>query len=95
MTKNDIISTIKETHMEETMIQVILSIRKEMKEGHLNELPLHTVFYNFYGLLIIPFATQNLSKKLLLNNHEDFSNMLKEWRQTIVMQMTALLKPKN
>ncbi len=85
-----LIETIQTLHIEEYMLEAINSIKIEMAEGKIKRIPLHHLFYTFYGLLVIPFVTQNLSRKLLLGG-ENFTNMLNEWKEQIILQMTALL----
>ncbi|MCD8318726.1 MAG: TetR/AcrR family transcriptional regulator [Paraprevotella sp.] len=67
------------------------SLREEMAQGHLREIPLRAVFFTFYGLLIMPFLTKNLAGSLLLKDDETLEDLLARWKPYVVLQMESLL----
>ena len=64
-----------------------------MGSGKLKQVPIHFVFYTFYGLLVFPFLAKKLSTSVFLNGDEDFYEMLQTWKSHIIGQMEHLLCP--
>ena len=62
-----------------------------MDEGKLKKVPLRTLFYTFYGLMIFPFLSRRLTESLLLAEGETFADMMEEWKKQVVAQVCALL----
>ena len=62
-----------------------------MDEGKLKKVPLRTLFYTFYGLMVFPFLSRRLTEALLLDEGESFADMLAGWKQQVVAQVCALL----
>ncbi len=69
------------------------SIRDEMDAGNVRRIPLREVFLSFYGLLIAPFASRNLMKALFMEDGEDFSTLLAQWKPRVIRHMELLLAP--
>ena len=67
------------------------SLQEEMAHGKLRRVPLPFLFYNLYGLLVMPFLTQNFVTSIYLDNEKTFVEMLNAWKPYIVLQMTTLL----
>ena len=63
----------------------------EMEAGKIKKVPLPMVFLTFYSLLTYPFLVRNLITTLFLDNEEDFTSFLQEWKQHIITELTNLL----
>lgn len=89
-----LINTAAEFSLPEKLEKVKSSIEEEMDRGKIKKVPLRFLFYTFYGLLITPFLTIDLSKILLLDDGETFEEMLDKWKPCIVSQICGLLAVK-
>ena len=69
--------------------KIICALQTEMDGGRLQKVPLRSLFYTFYGLLVFPFLTRHLTEALLLKEGESFKDMLVEWKKHVVSQMCA------
>ena len=49
------------------------------------------VFFTFYSALIFPFISRNLVNTTMLDEDENFEDLLTEWKPYIVRQMVNLL----
>lgn len=74
--------------------KIICALQTEMDGGRLRKVPLRSLFYTFYGLLVFPFLTRHLTEALLLKEGESFKDMLVEWKKHVVSQMCAFLLEK-
>lgn len=70
-------------------------LTNEMQKGLLRNIPPRIIFLTLYSQMIFPFLTQNLINKLLLNENEQFSDFLQEWKFNILSQMSYLLSTQN
>lgn len=89
---NLLINTATKLNLPNRFVEALDSIQKEMNEGKLKSVPIRFVFYNLYGLLSMPFLSQDLTHRLLLQDNENFEEMLEEWKPYIISQMENLLK---
>lgn len=89
---NLLINTATKLNLPNRFVEALDSIQKEMNEGKLKSVPIRFVFYNLYGLLSMPFLSQDLTHRLLLQDNEKFGEMLEEWKPYIISQMENLLK---
>ncbi|MBQ8222684.1 MAG: TetR/AcrR family transcriptional regulator [Bacteroidales bacterium] len=89
---NLLINTVTKLNLPNRFIEALDSIQEEMNEGKLKNVPIRFVFYNLYGLLSMPFLSQDLTHRLLLQDNENFEEMLEEWKPYIISQMENLLK---
>ena len=89
---NLLINTAKKLHLPEKFFGALHSIKEEMEEGKLKQVPIRFIFYNLYSLLSIPFLSQDLTYSLLLDENESFEDMLNDWKPYIVSQMENLLE---
>lgn len=89
-----LINTIQEIHVVDTILKALKSLQEEMDEGLLNKVPLQFIFYNFYSLLLMPFLTFDMSKKIFHTDEDSFRLMLSDWKQNIIAQMRNLLEVK-
>ena len=89
---NLLINTATKLNLPNRFIEALDSIQEEMNEGKLKNVPIRFVFYNLYGLLSMPFLSQDLTHRLLLQDNENFEEMLEEWKPYIISQMENLLK---
>ncbi|MBR2359866.1 MAG: TetR/AcrR family transcriptional regulator [Bacteroidaceae bacterium] len=90
-----LIHTVQELNVVDVARNALVSLQEEMDEGKLNRVPLQFIFYNFYGLLIIPFLTRDISTKVFENDEDGFKLKLSEWKQNIISQMEDLLEVKK
>lgn len=86
-----LIRTATRLAMPERLRAVLDSLREEMDEGKLRRIPLRVLFYNLYGLLTIPFLTQDISRAVLSEADESFREVLEEWKPYVVSQLGHLL----
>lgn len=71
--------------------KIIRALEAEMDAGKLKKVPLRTLFYTFYGLMVFPFLSRRLTESLLLAEGETFEEMLEEWKRQVVDQVCVLL----
>ena len=71
--------------------KIIRALEAEMDAGKLKKVPLRTLFYTFYGLMVFPFLSRRLTESLLLAEGETFEEMLEEWKRQVVAQVCVLL----
>lgn len=90
-----LINTATKLNMPEQLRIAIASINEEMEQGKIRKIPLRFLFYNLYGLLTMPFLTQDMTRAVFLENGESFDQVLTEWKPYIIDQMTHLLTIKN
>ncbi|MGM9818671.1 MAG: TetR/AcrR family transcriptional regulator [Paludibacteraceae bacterium] len=88
-----LIATVQELKLEERVKTIFASLQKEMDAGRINPMPFRFLFFNLYGLLIMPFLTREISF-VFLDENESFENMLALWRPYIISQMCNLLEVK-
>ena len=71
--------------------KIIRALEAEMDAGKLKKVPLRTLFYTFYGLMVFPFLSRRLTESLLLAEGETCEEMLEEWKRQVVAQVCVLL----
>ena len=71
--------------------KIIRALEAEMDAGKLKKVPLRTLFYTFYGLMVFPFLSRRLTESLLLAEGETFEEMLEKWKRQVVAQVCVLL----
>ena len=64
---------------------------EEMRNGRLRRVPLRIIFLTFYSALTFPFVSQKLVAKTMMEEGEDFQDILEEWKPYVVRQMVNLL----
>jgi len=89
---NLLIKTITKLNLPDNFSKALNSIKEEMDEGKLKRVPIHFIIYNLYGLIAMPFLSQDLTCRLFLQDNESFKEMLEEWKPYIISQMENLLK---
>ena len=77
----------------EQLHDTFISLREEMDSGKVKRIPIRFLFYNFYGMLSIPFLTQDFTHTIFLEKDENMGEMLKKWKVYIIAQMHHLLLP--
>lgn len=75
----------------EKLSVVVRSLQEEMDGGKLKPVPLRFLFYTLYGLLMMPFLTQDMACPVFLEENETFGEMLDKWKPYIISQLNALL----
>ena len=88
---SQLVETATRLHLPDRLKEVTDSLQEEMAHGKLRRVPLAFLFYNLYGLLVMPFLTQNFVTSIYLDNEKTFVEMLNAWKPYIVLQMTTLL----
>lgn len=88
---NHLLEAAKELQFDTALSLVKDTLLKEMEAGKIKKVPLPMVFLTFYSLLTYPFLVRNLITTLFLDNEEDFTNFLQEWKQHIITELTNLL----
>lgn len=88
-----LIKTATELNVPEKLNVVVDSLQEEMNDGKLKQVPLRFLFYNLYGLLVMPFLTQDMAYSLFLEENESFEDLLDKWKPYIISQLNALLVP--
>ena len=86
----DVINNLTEKQLFTSLIN---SLSQEMAEGKLKNVPLHVIFYSFYGAISFPFISKKLAATLLIEDDGTFESLLETWKPYIVRQMTNLLSP--
>lgn len=88
---NHLLGSAKELQFDAALSLVKDTLLKEMEAGKIKKVPLPMVFLTFYSLLTYPFLVRNLITTLFLDNEEDFTSFLQEWKQHIITELTNLL----
>lgn len=88
---NHLLEVAKELQFEATLSLVKDTLLAEMEAGKIKKVPLPMVFLTFYSLLTYLFLVRNLITTLFLDNEEDFTSFLQEWKQHIITELTNLL----
>jgi len=88
---NHLIDTAKELGFDNYLHTLQKYLSNEMQNGTLKPVPMHFVFFTFYGLLTYPFLSKNLVVALFLDREKDFVPMLYEWKQYVISSMKNLL----
>ena len=86
-----LMDTLTSLPMETYLSKLVAGLREEMAEGRMRKVPLHVVFYTFYGLMVIPFLTKNLYGRIG-EDGTSFEESTEQWKQYVVEQMENLLK---
>lgn len=86
-----LVKMLRQEQIDRYVHKIIRALQTEMDEGKLKKVPLRTLFYTFYGLLVFPFLSRRLTESLLLDEGESFADMLAGWKQQVVAQVCALL----
>ncbi|MBP3349769.1 MAG: TetR/AcrR family transcriptional regulator [Bacteroidaceae bacterium] len=87
-----LINTIRSLNVIDTMKEAFTSLQEEMNEGKLKNIPLQFLFYNMYGMLIIPFLTKDAVQKLYTQSEEEFLTYIAIWKNVVVSQICNLLE---
>lgn len=66
-------------------------LQAEMDSGRLRQVPLRIVFCTFYSALVFPFLSKDLLTQTMMQDQEEFEDLLTEWKPYIVRQMVNLL----
>ncbi len=88
---NHLLEAAKELQFEAALTLIKDNLLAEMEAGKIKKVPLPMVFLTFYSLLTYPFLVRNLITTLFLDNEEDFTSFLQEWKQHIITELTNLL----
>lgn len=86
-----LVRMLRQEQIDRYVRKIIRALQAEMDEGKLKKVPLRTLFYTFYGLMVFPFLSRRLTESLLLAEGETFEDMLEEWKKQVVAQVCALL----
>lgn len=82
---------LRQEQIDRYLHRIIHALQAEMEAGKLKKVPLRTLFYTFYGLMVFPFLTRNLTESVLLDEGENFEDVLAGWKPQVVRQVCALL----
>lgn len=85
-----LIDTAKQLNLQQLLGNALSSLQEEMDEGKLKNVPFRFLFYSFYGLLTVPFLTQDMSS-IFLEDKETFDEMLLKWRPYMTAQLKGIL----
>lgn len=86
-----LVRMLQQEQIDRYVRKIVRALQAEMDGGRLRKVPLRSVFYTFYGLLVFPFLTRHLTEALLLEEGERFEDMMCEWKKHVVSQVCALL----
>lgn len=86
-----LIETVKQMDFQTILGNMQSSLQEEMDEGKLKRIPFRFLFYNLYGLMVMPFLTQDITNSILLEENETFTEMLDKWKPYIISQLEKLL----
>lgn len=86
-----LVRMLRQEQIDRYVHKIVCALQAEMDEGKLKKVPLRTLFYTFYGLMVFPFLSRRLTEALLLDEGESFADMLAGWKQQVVAQVCALL----
>lgn len=86
-----LIETVKQMDFQTILGNMQSSLQEEMDEGKLKRIPFRFLFYNLYGLMVMPFLTQDITNSILLEENETFTEMLAKWKPYIISQLEKLL----
>jgi len=67
------------------------SLQESMDRGEIRRMPLHIVFFTFYGLLTFPILTYPLASRAAGTPVPDLGEIIDEWKPYLVSEMEHLL----
>ena len=70
-------------------------MRSKRRCGTESSVPSRIVFLTLYSQLTFPFLMKNLVTTLLLEDKEQFSVFIREWKRNVLSQMACLLCPQD
>lgn len=87
-----LLRTAEQLGLPEKLGAILDHLHQEMQTGRLRNVPPRFLFFNLYGLLTIPFLTQDLTHSLFLEQGERFEEMLEKWKPYVISQLVGLLE---
>lgn len=89
-----LLASIKDMGLLRYFVEISRHLQTEMNEGKLRPVPMYTIVFTFYGLLLVPFIFQNVARKLLSGgNEEEYIAIIQDWKPYFVSEMDHLLNP--
>lgn len=70
-------------------------INEEMEKGNIKRIPIHIILMSFISQLTFPFIAKNLIEEILRTDNKKLEDIIKQWKEVIIMQMKALLMVNN
>lgn len=86
-----LLKTYSDLKVEHFFAELKNYLLEEMDKGRLRRVPLRIIFLTFYSALTFPFVSQKLVVKTMMEEGEDFQDILEEWKPYVVRQMVNLL----
>lgn len=77
----------------EAVKKLAICLHADMDEGKIRRLPLHIIFFTFYGLLLFPFFSYKAVGVISKEDDILLSNIIAEWKPYMVEELTHLLQP--
>ena len=90
---NHLIEAARELKIDKYILDIQNALKTAMREGILRPVPSRIVFLTLYSQLTFPFLMKNLVTTLLLEDKEQFSVFIREWKRNVLSQMACLLCP--
>lgn len=88
---NYLVDTIRYSPLYDNALRIGQSLEESMDKGEIKRVPLHIVFFTFYGLLTFPILTHNIVDHVINESQPSLSDMIDEWKPYLVSQMIHLL----
>lgn len=85
------LKTVSELEIGEYITQFQKVRNEEISRGTIRPLPLEFVFYNFYGLVFVPFLARPLTDIIFPKTDSEKRESLKQWKAQIASQLITLL----
>lgn len=88
-----LLKTIAGLGLLENVREVGASLDAEMASGRVRRMSMRVMLLTFVSLITMPFNVRPLIENALIDDTEDFSVFLQEWRSNIVELITHMLTP--
>lgn len=89
---NYLFQTIRYSPMHDMINHIAQRLEYFMATGQIRRLPLHILFFTFYGLLTIPLLTYTMVEQAYQHSAPNLEAILSEWKPYVVAQIVHLLK---
>lgn len=87
-----LLSTAQELHVDKFLKTIYRIMLEDIKAGKLKPVKPEKIFCTFYGLLIFPIVSKNVTKIIFFNDKDsEYQEFIKDWKEHIITTMQNLI----
>lgn len=87
-----LLSTAQELHVDKFLKTIYRIMLEDIKAGKLKPVNPEKIFCTFYGLLIFPIVSKNVTKIIFFNDKDsEYQEFIKDWKEHIITTMQNLI----